>query len=278
MDWKEFTASVAETLAWPILIGAVLYAFREPVRERIRVLRRAKLPGSTELEFGERVEEAEAALDIAEASLPQTRPPQEKALVTELAPQIAEAPRAAVIEAWLAVERELMALVHDSGVDLGERPESPQHLAHELSARGLIAPEMARAISELRDARNVAAHAHAYTVERDEVVEYVKLAGRVRSALRVARQSAAAAKEGETIYDLLVYYDLSDSTGSTGGLVPSVGDRADEWFGDRIGGGRYVVAVAPGVHEGRITVVLAHGRRPMPELQALLDRLGLADS
>jgi hypothetical protein len=79
------------------------------------------------------------------------------------------------------------------------------------------------------------------------------------------------ALEGRTSYDLLVYHDLSDSTSTTGGALPSVGDRAEQWFGD-MGRDRHVVAVGPGIHEGRVTVVLAHGDRPMEELQELLDR------
>lgn len=82
------------------------------------------------------------------------------------------------------------------------------------------ASALAAVIAELRDARNVAAHARPYTVDRDEVVGYVKLAGRVRSVLRIARRSNAAAQEGRTCYDLLVYYDMSDSTPRTGGTIP----------------------------------------------------------
>lgn len=73
-------------------------------------------------------------------------------------------------------------------------------------------------------------------------------------------------------YDLLVYYDLSDDTESTGARVPAIGEPAAEWFGE-IGKDRHVVAVGPGFHDGRTTVVLAHGARPMPEVQALLDTL-----
>jgi hypothetical protein len=75
------------------------------------------------------------------------------------------------------------------------------------------------------------------------------------------------------LYDLFVYHDLSDSTPSTGGSVPPVGAPAEQWFGE-IGRDRHVVAVGRGIHEGRMTVVLAHGARPMPEVQNLLDTLG----
>jgi hypothetical protein len=71
-------------------------------------------------------------------------------------------------------------------------------------------------------------------------------------------------------YDLLVYHDLSDYTESSGDRVPSVGEAADGLFGD-LGKNRHVVGVGPGLHEGRITVVLAHRTSPMRALQALLD-------
>lgn len=126
-----------------------------------------------------------------------------------------------MIEAWLAVERELEALAEESGIDLAERKWTAPALAEELVKLDLIeASALAAVIAELRDARNVAAHARPYTVDRDEVVDYVKLAGRVRSVLRIARRSNAAAQEGRTSYDLLVYYDMSDSTPRTGGTIP----------------------------------------------------------
>jgi hypothetical protein len=74
-------------------------------------------------------------------------------------------------------------------------------------------------------------------------------------------------------YDLLIYHDLSDDTERTGDRAPDVGDDAADWFGE-LGRDRHVVAVGPGIHgRDRVTVVLAHGNRPMPEIQAMLDAL-----
>jgi hypothetical protein len=78
-----------------------------------------------------------------------------------------------------------------------------------------------------------------------------------------------------TSYDLLVYYDLSDGTETTGGTTSRVGESAER-FG-LIGKDRHVVAVAEGIHAGRTTVVLAHGKQPMTELQALLDQPRIAE-
>lgn len=271
MNWREFIASLIESLAWPAAIAFGVYLLREPIRGVVGSLRRLTYKGMA-AEFGEAVQDAETT--ATEAELPSPAPsPGEPALSTELRTEINTAPRAAVIEAWLAVERELEALAEQVGIDVSDRRvRRPKSLLRELWEGDVIDASLAAVIDDLNRARNVAAHARPYTVERDEVVDFVKLAGRVRSAVRLARQAHAAAEEGETSYDLLVYHDLSDPTATTGGTIPSVGDDAETRFGSAIGHSRHVVAVGPGIHDGRVTVVLAHGKRPMPEIQALLDR------
>jgi len=224
-----------------------------------------------EAEFGDAVQEAEISAEQAE--LPALAAPNasEPALLTELSGEILTAPRAAVIAAWLAVERELNVLGDHSGVDVAEHRWTAKALTGELQRRGVIDQALASVIGDLRDARNVAAHAAPYTVEPEAVVDYVKLSGRVRTALRMAWQSQEAAREGRTSYDLLVYYDLADPTERTGGTIPSVGDDAEPLFGE-LGRDRRVVAVGPGIHERRVAVVLAHSHGATPEMQALLDR------
>ena len=79
-----------------------------------------------------------------------------------------------------------------------------------------------------------------------------------------------SAREEETIstaYDLLVYHDFTDPTDTP----LQLGDSASKLgFPPEL----QVVAIGPGVHEGRTTVVLAHGFGPMPRMQALLDQPG----
>ena len=269
MHWLGFLASLIRSLAWPIAIALFVWWLREPIKKRIEHLRRARL-GGQEFEFADAVQDAEAA--AAEAALPSSEPTTEDpALSTELHAEIATAPRAAVIEAWLAVELELENLATKLGLDTGHWP-APERLVGELVKQGVAESALVPVIVDLRRARNLAVHGRPYIVDRDEVREYVKLAGRVRSALRLAGEALEAQREGETMYDLFVYHDLHDPTMTTGGSVPSVGDAAERWFG-AIGRERHVVAVGPGVHPGRVTVVLAHGDRPMTEVQELLNRL-----
>lgn len=71
--------------------------------------------------------------------------------------------------------------------------------------------------------------------------------------------------------DLLIYRDMSDNVNAG---LPEIGQGASEWFGTPGFEGLYVVAVGPPIHETAkdATVVLAHGPRPMVEIQTLLKR------
>jgi hypothetical protein len=59
-------------------------------------------------------------------------------------------------------------------------------------------------------------------------------------------------------YDLLVYHDMDDLIHDQ---PPGIGQDAGKWFGKGFEG-LYVTAVGPGIHEGRVTVVLASEHRP----------------
>jgi hypothetical protein len=70
-------------------------------------------------------------------------------------------------------------------------------------------------------------------------------------------------------YDLLRYHDLSDSVNDR---PLQVGDDAGEMLGAGFEG-MAVVAVGPPVHGDRTAaVVVAFGKPPMPEMQAMLER------
>lgn len=69
--------------------------------------------------------------------------------------------------------------------------------------------------------------------------------------------------------DLLVYHDLTDFTSP--GARLEVGVNAATELGDAFEG-LYIVAVGPPIHESKdMTVVLAHGNRPMEKIQSFLD-------
>jgi hypothetical protein len=59
-------------------------------------------------------------------------------------------------------------------------------------------------------------------------------------------------------YDLLIYRDFDDTVHDE---PPAIGVDASTWFGQPFEG-LYVTAVGPGIHSGRLTVVLSSEHRP----------------
>jgi hypothetical protein len=184
MGWKAFFASVIHSLAWPGALAFTVYLLRAAIRKRIEKLRSLRYRGA-EAEFGEVVREAEITATRAELPPPDA-PIGEPALSTELSGLIRSAPRAAVIEAWLAVEQELEALAVSNGLEPDPRYPTATALIRQLVTSEVIDRSTADVIDELRAARNVAVHARPYVIEEDVVWDYVTLAGRVRAALRRA--------------------------------------------------------------------------------------------
>jgi hypothetical protein len=110
MSWRQFFASVINSLAWPGGIIIILLLLREPVIALLPKLRLFKYK-DWQLEFGEKLEKAEAdasnlppspELDI----LPQMDEGNEQRF--RLAADIS--PNYAVLEAWLPVEKALQDL------------------------------------------------------------------------------------------------------------------------------------------------------------------------
>jgi hypothetical protein len=82
------------------------------------------------------------------------------------------------------------------------------------------------------------------------------------------RPEGVATSKGVGI-DLLVYHDMTDYTGAE----LRVGADAGSVFGDTFKG-YSIVALGPPTNEGKdVTVVLAHGARPMEGMQSVLDRM-----
>jgi hypothetical protein len=78
MDWLEFVAAMTRALAWPAVIGVLVFAFREPIRERIPFLRSVKA-GPLEATLDAQ------ATKVSDAATAATNAPAVAELIAELA-------------------------------------------------------------------------------------------------------------------------------------------------------------------------------------------------
>jgi hypothetical protein len=196
MDWLQFLASLAGSLAWPATIVIAVVVLRNPLRRLLLTLTRLRYK-DLDLDFGRELREVEKkarAIDVKPTG-PAPRDiaaPKDSAQILDEAERLAEDfPEPAVALAWSAVEVELMSAV----IRLAIAPEYPPHNSALRNARLLLDQ---RAIDEntldilnrMRNLRNVAVHGGAGLtgVSPDEAREFVALARGVVEKLRRLRR------------------------------------------------------------------------------------------
>ena len=74
MDWKTFFANVIGSLAWPILVGVVIYLLRDEMAALLRRMKGAKIAGN-ELAFDEALEKAQEGAEIVASEHPEAHQP-----------------------------------------------------------------------------------------------------------------------------------------------------------------------------------------------------------
>ncbi|WP_156359710.1 hypothetical protein [Sphingomonas sp. Leaf28] len=162
MDWMTFVSSLVGSIAWPIAAFAIAFLFRAQIRKLVDRLKKLSL-GDNSLDFGERLDEAEAE---ATTALPAAAP--EPAGIglpdARTAQLIALSPAAAVVDAWRSIETE---------VKKRALPLLPQYATAAVSNHGQLAFRAAAKmlfqagqitastyslLSDLNGLRNAAAH------------------------------------------------------------------------------------------------------------------------
>lgn len=191
MDILTFIAKMAEALAWPLVALVIFHAVREPLAALLPNVRKLRFQ-RIEAEFGEQMSEIEkkvAALpeDVQPAPMPES---EESKLIS-----LAEiAPKAAVIEAWRAVDRSAKRLIEQRGHKLDYDTPQPFSLIERVLDRGgiLESPQI-KIFRDLRQLRNKVAHAEEFTISNRQAVEYVRVAMTLRRYLDALAQTATPA-------------------------------------------------------------------------------------
>lgn len=184
MDILEFIASLTGSLAWPLALIAIFLALRKPLRDLLPFLQELKIR-EFEIEFGRRVDEvtAEVAREL---------PADEKqTFATPLPDQIFRlaqiSPRAAVLEAWRAVEASALEAARRLGAELsaGQSYQAIRFLErNEKADRDLVS-----LLRDLKGLRNEAAHVPEFSLSTSAALEYATSANMLSAYLRRLKDS-----------------------------------------------------------------------------------------
>ncbi len=178
MSINEFIARLVEALAWPVITFLIVLIVRKPVLNLLRNVGKMKWQG-VEFEFNKDLDNAEKdakKIDLPPASevkIPLSLPPNSFYEQTMALARIA--PRAAVTEAWRAVEIATAdaANAHGYGV---RGSIAGVNVIHQLIADGKLDKTTVTLYEKLRRLRGQSAHVPDFQIETGEAIRYVELA------------------------------------------------------------------------------------------------------
>jgi hypothetical protein len=176
VGWLDFVSRLVDALAWPAAIVAVVVILRRPIGRLLDRIKGARYRG-VEFDLGE-VEEEIKRTRLPPAPGGAGDGSFEGQRTEEL---VRVAPRAAVIDAWLSVERELDNLSGQLGLSGS---------VSALEESGAITSDLARLIRDLRRLRGEAVHAEDFEISPNEARAYADATARVAAALRRARKGS----------------------------------------------------------------------------------------
>lgn len=151
MDWKQFSAALVGSLAWPVAIVVVVTLLKTPLVKLIPMVRSLKYK-DLHIDLSEKLEEVKDGLAAENKG-------SDKPIRLSAAERMLELarldPRAAVLSAWIDVEYTLTDLAKTVGVSTNT---SIVTVANELLSLGVLSDLEMRTFRDLRRIRNEAAH------------------------------------------------------------------------------------------------------------------------
>jgi len=122
MDWLAFTAEIVKALAWLVCGIVAVILLCEPLMRSLREFKRLKWK-DVEVEFDKEVQLVKLEAKKSRPSLPeQLRTSEQQDFETRLLNLVEISPKAAVLDAWVQVEKEVGALLKRRDISLDMTP------------------------------------------------------------------------------------------------------------------------------------------------------------
>lgn len=172
LDTLSFIAKLLDALAWPVASVVLVFALRKEIRSLVPLVKKLKA-GPLEAEFERQISELRSIVEVSPQVRPIAPPPRQP-----VAERLAEVnPRSAILEAWREVESSARRLLRERTPDLAESQlRSTREVIRLLQVAGLVSPEEAAQLNEMRFLRNQAVHAEAFQPTHEAAINYIQLA------------------------------------------------------------------------------------------------------
>ena len=186
MDGYQFTADMFKSLvslAWPVMIFAVIYLFREPLKKLLPYLNIRYKDFQLSLQKAE--QNAEALPERPPEQAPEQKPDE-----TEFDRLLKISPAAAVVAMRRRLEAALMNYAEKRG--MSRIPLGLQRLSRELLSQTLIDQATAEVLTDLAQTAAAASHSSPDLISESDALRFRDVAERVISGLDFLAAVAAA--------------------------------------------------------------------------------------
>jgi hypothetical protein len=189
MDWKQFFASVAGAIAWPVAVLVIVIMFRKQIRWMLEHLKRIGGPG-VNFELSREIDEAQASIEKLAV---ETKPSQEIINIDakgfqekyEALQVAAVFPAGAILFAWKEIEGIIGEL--KLKLDPNKPYRNPEEVLKALINEGFLSETILHVYRNLKKVRNTIVHTpDAEKMPRGEVMELLGQLGLVANVLRAA--------------------------------------------------------------------------------------------
>jgi hypothetical protein len=181
LEWKSFIVEIVKAFAWPMTVLLIFAALRKPLLNLFPLLARLKFK-DLEFNFSRKLEKT--AMDAAALPAPETFP-SDQAYNGHLLKLADSSPRAAILEAWIKLEKAAIEAARQKDIDITYIIlRNPLRLTQFLEEKGIIDNRQGRVFTDLRDLRNSAAHAQGFEPSKSDALEYIQLSERLERSLR----------------------------------------------------------------------------------------------
>ncbi len=177
MDWLTFIAELVKALAWPSAAILAVFLLRQPLLKTLRELKRLKWK-DVEVEFDKAVEQVkiEAQKTLPAPSAP-FRKPELQDMETRLLSLVEISPKAAVLDAWVQVEKEISLLLKRRSIPIDMTPRiNLLQMADLVRRHELLDDHGFWLFNSLRQLRNRAAHEHEEEITEDGALSFISMA------------------------------------------------------------------------------------------------------
>lgn len=188
MNLLAFIAALIQALAWPVVILVLALVFQSQVKGLLSVPVQRLKAGPVEVVFGLKLAESETLLPPLTAQQFPAMPS-----VREELKELAEVePGTAVLTAHDRVYERLKEMVGQQVDVPGPLPGTAGAIAKIAGDRGVLTPELVKAVEEVTGLRNLVAHRGSDSVTPEQALQYLAVVDRLLYLLRAAPYLSAA--------------------------------------------------------------------------------------